>query len=249
VDHPGTILLMPRSRKAASGSPLGVARESMSQTAHGASASDVAADYIRRLIFDGVLRQDEHVRQEDIAEQLGISRSPVREAAIALSHEGWLVTEPHRGAFVHGLDEASVCDHYEVLGFVYGLTARRATERQTPEGLARLIAAQKILRKAESPESVLAANVAYLRQLFLLADSSRLTSLLQSLGRNVVPGNFFELVPGASAAQKRGTAAVTKAVQARDAVSAEAACQKLMRRQGDRVVSLLVSRRLIHESK
>ena len=240
---------MARSRSALTGVSLVIAHGPLSQTAHGASAGEVAADYIRRLIFDGVLGQDEHVRQEDIAEQLGISRSPVREAVIALSHEGWLVTEPHRGAFVHGLDEMSVRDHYEVLGFVYGLTARRATERQSPDGLADLMTAQKALRKAETPDSVRSANAAYLWQLFLLADSSRLSSLQASLGRNIVPGNFFELVPGAASAQKRGTAAVTKAIRLRDASTAETECQKLMRRHGERVISLLTTRRLIHEGK
>ena len=93
------------------------------------SSGDLVAVHIRSMIFDGELRQGDRMRQDDIARRLGVSRIPVREAIIALDREGWLTITPHRGAFVHGLDEDALRDHYELLGLVYGLAARRATER------------------------------------------------------------------------------------------------------------------------
>ena len=80
-----------------------------------------------------------------------------------------------------------------------------------------------------------------------MANSQRLASLSRLL-RNLVPGNFFEAVPGAMANQKRGVAAITKAVRAGDPVLAEQECQTLMRRQGDAVIALLASRRLFRPS-
>ena len=85
------------------------------------SSGDLVAVHIRSLIFNGELRQGDRVRQDEIARRLGVSRIPVREAIIALDREGWLEITPHRGAFVHGLDEDSLRDHYELLGLVYGL--------------------------------------------------------------------------------------------------------------------------------
>src|SRR3954451_3726879 len=96
------------------------------------SSGDLVAIHVRSLIFNGELRQGDRVPQDDIAEELGVSRIPVREAIIALDREGWVTIEPHRGAFVHGLDAAAVNDHYELIGLMWGLAARRVIERGNP---------------------------------------------------------------------------------------------------------------------
>lgn len=207
------------------------------------STSELVAHHIRCLIFDGHLKQDDYIRQEELARQLGVSRSPVREAVIALSHEGWLLNELYRGAFVRGLEPSSVQDHYEVLGFVYGLAARHAVDRQTPEGVARLTAAQGELEAAQTPLAMRQTSDAYLTQLCAMAESPTLSTLARSLEGNVVPGNFFEFVPAASAIHKRGTALITKGVRALQSQDAELACRDLLRRHGDKVVALLNARR------
>ena len=239
---------MARAPRAASVvTTLPTADTTLARKGHRRSSGDLVADHIRRLIFEGVLKQGDHLRQDEIAAELGVSRIPVREAVIALDREGWLMIEPHRGAFVHGLDEDAVHDHYEVFGLLYGLTARRATERGSSESVVDLVAAQRALKQADTPAEFWSANNDYLRQLFAMADSPRLASLSRLL-RNLVPGNFFEAVPVATANQRRGTAAITKAVKAGDASLAESECQTLMRRQGDAVVSLLATRQLFRPS-
>jgi DNA-binding GntR family transcriptional regulator len=239
---------MARAPRAASVvTTLPVADHSLAQRGHRRSSGDLVADHIRRLIFEGELRQGDHLRQDEIASELGVSRIPVREAVIALDREGWLMIEPHRGAFVHGLDQDAVRDHYEVFGLVYGLTARRATERGSAEDVAALTEAQRAIKRAGTADEFFVANNDYLRQLFAMANSPRLASLARLL-RNLVPGNFFEVVPGTMANQRRGTAAITKAVRAGDAELAETECHTLMRRQGDGVVTLLATRKLFRPS-
>jgi DNA-binding GntR family transcriptional regulator len=207
------------------------------------SSGDQVASYIRGLIFEGKLAQGDHIRQDDIAEELGVSRIPVREAIISLDREGWVTIEPHRGAFVHGLDENGVRDHYALLGMLYGLVAQRATERATDEAISRLTEAQRALSLVEDPESVLHANEDFLRQLFGMANSPRLASFSR-LMTGVVPGNFFELVPGVIEPQKRGIASATRAIKARDSERSSHEFVQLLRRQGDRVVLLLRNRHL-----
>ena len=226
---------------------LPMADPGLARQGHRRSSGDLVADHIRRLIFEGALKQGDHLRQDEIATELGVSRIPVREAVIALDREGWLMIEPHRGAFVHGLDEEAVRDHYEVFGLIYGLTARRATERASSEAVAALVAAQRAVKQATSADALWTANNDYLRQLFAMANSPRLASLSRLL-RNLVPGNFFAAVPNAIANQRRGTAAITKAVRAGNGGLAEGECQAMMRRQGDGVVSLLASRQLFRPS-
>src|SRR3954447_26746631 len=107
------------------------------------SSGDHAAMYIRRLIFEGRLRPGERIPQEQIAQALGVSRIPVREALIALEREGWVTIEMHRGAFINALDEQAVRDHYELFGLVYSFAARRARTRGGDGLVDRLGAIQK----------------------------------------------------------------------------------------------------------
>ena len=159
----------------------------------------------------------------------------MREAVIALDREGWLMIEPHRGAFVHGLDEDAVRDHYDVFGLIFGLTAQRATERASDEAIADLAAAHRKLKQADGlrvvPRRQQRVSAAAFRDGQLHRGSRRCPRLL----RNIVPGNFFEAVPGAMAHQKRGMAAITKAVRARDGELAERECRDDDGRQGDAV--------------
>jgi DNA-binding GntR family transcriptional regulator len=239
---------MARAPRAASVvTTLPVVELAPARAGHRRSSGDLAADHIRRLIFEGRLRQGDHLRQDEIAAELGVSRIPVREAVIALDREGWLMIEPHRGAFVHGLDEDAVRDHYEVFGLIYGLTARRATERGSAERVTELMEAQRVVKRAEDADSFFQANNDFLRQLFAMANSQRLASLSRLL-RNIVPGNFFEAVPGAMANQKRGVSAISKAVKAGDGELAERECLTLMRHQGDAVINLLGTRQLFRPS-
>lgn len=205
------------------------------------SSRELVAIHIRSMIFNGRLRHGDRVRQDELAEELGVSRIPVREAIIALAGEGWLTVTPHRGAYVHGLDPDTVRDHYELVGLVYGMAARRATKRATKDGLARLAEAQVALSNAQSPTEVHDTNDAYLRCLNELAKAPRLASVMRGMS-SVVPGNFFELVPGTIEVQKFGTAAVVRAIRKGDGEKAADECIQLLRRQGECVVELLESR-------
>ena len=205
------------------------------------SSGDLVAVHIRSLIFNGELRQGDRMRQDEIAQRLGVSRIPVREAIIALDREGWLTITPHRGAFVHGLDEDALRDHYELLGLVYGLAARRATERATETGSSACATPQQQLAAADSPDTLHDANDVFLRTLLALAHSPRLGSVMRNMS-TVVPGNFFELISGSGPVQQRGTKRIVTAISGRDADAAAEACMGLLRDQGDLVIKLLASR-------
>ncbi|OAA27814.1 transcriptional regulator [Frankia sp. EI5c] len=205
------------------------------------SSGRQVADHIRALIFTGVLRQGDRIRQDMIAEELGVSRIPVREAMITLESEGWIAIEPHRGAFVHGLDRNSVIDHYALMGQLYGLAAEQATARATAADFGALSAAELQLRTAEEPGDVLQANEVFLRQVFAMADSPRLSSFSR-LMTGIIPGNFFAIVPGTIPAQKEGLGAVARAMAAGDGGGAAAEFVRLLRGHGEHVVELLEAR-------
>ncbi|QKG26968.1 GntR family transcriptional regulator [Actinomadura verrucosospora] len=197
--------------------------------------------YLRRLIFDGVLRQGQRVPQDAVARALGVSRIPVREALIALEREGWITIIAHRGAFVNALDASSVHDHYELYGLFYGFAVRRAVERQGAELGERLAPLQKELAAAGDPEALQELSARFHRLIVEAAQSPRLRNMLKQM-TGIVPGNFFELVPGVQAVEKRGTAAIVRAVRKADAQTAEREYVAMLRAQGDLVVELFRGR-------
>ncbi len=209
------------------------------------SSGQQASLYIRRIVFDGVLRPGDRVPQDAIAYHLGLSRVPVREALLVLQREGWVRITPHRGAFISTLDAEVVRDHYELFGHIYSLAAARAARRRTAESLAELVRLEADLQAADDAQKAWRANMTFQRALVDIARSPRIHALLAVLS-DIVPGNFFELVPGALDLEKQGTARVVQAIQRGDADAAASEYASVMARQGELVVALFDSRGLLH---
>jgi DNA-binding GntR family transcriptional regulator len=71
-----------------------------------------AADWIAEHIISGGIKPGEKLTEAGLAERMGVSRSPVREALQALSREGLIILEPRRGAYVSELNAGDVRDLY-----------------------------------------------------------------------------------------------------------------------------------------
>src|SRR5215210_19437 len=90
----------------------------------GEKSSGVAARRIRDAILAGRLEPDQPLREEDLARQLGISRTPIREALLLLQNEGLVETVPNRGATVKSYDAADLDDVYTLRAVLEGYAAR-----------------------------------------------------------------------------------------------------------------------------
>jgi DNA-binding GntR family transcriptional regulator len=209
------------------------------------TSTQQVADYIRRRIFEGKLVIGERVPQDEIAAELGVSRVPVREAVIALDREGWVVIQPHRGAFVVGLDEHSARDHYELLGRVYGYGARRAAERASAEEMNELTGIHHDLQAAPDVHEFTRLNLEFLRRLVHLARSRRVSATIRLMAVSIVPGDLFAEVPEAVKVHKRHLRVIMKGLKARDGEAAEREIITLLREESDLVVALLTARGVI----
>jgi len=202
------------------------------------SSSEEAQRYIQRLIFDGSLHPGERVPQSEVAEVLGISRIPVREALIALERGGSVTIEPHRGAFVRALDEPAVRDHFEVSGIIYGLAVRRAIAVATPKLDQCLLDILALLRSTTEPGRCWEVGVGFHRSVVAAAGSGAIDLALRALS-GLVPDNFFELVPAAILAERTALTEISSAIVQRHADDAAAAYAEMLARRADFVVSLL----------
>lgn len=88
---------------------------------------------IRDDILNGKYRQGDELREATIGEELGVSRTPVREAFRQLELEGLLRMIPNKGTYVTGITQKDVKDIYMIRSLLEGLCARWVTEKITAE--------------------------------------------------------------------------------------------------------------------
>lgn len=96
---------------------------------------EVVCEALRQAITDGVLRPGERLMEIQLAEELGVSRTPVREAIRKLELEGFVVMVPRRGTYVADLSIKDVNEVFEVRSALEVLAAGLAAERITEEEL------------------------------------------------------------------------------------------------------------------
>lgn len=88
---------------------------------------------IREDILSGKYEEHEELKEVAIGEELGVSRTPVREAFRQLELEGLLQIVPNKGAYVTGITAKDVKDIYMIRSSLEGMCARLATENITEE--------------------------------------------------------------------------------------------------------------------
>lgn len=99
---------------------------------------DLAATELRRLILSGELSPGSRLVEDRLAERLGVSRNPIREALRVLATEGFVEVLPRRGACVAQLSPADAEDLFEVRMALEPVGARLAARRSTTEGVGEL---------------------------------------------------------------------------------------------------------------
>ncbi|MGF1470433.1 MAG: GntR family transcriptional regulator [Rubrobacteraceae bacterium] len=84
---------------------------------------------LRRLILEGEYGPEERLVEEQLAERLGVSRTPIRQALTMLEAEGLVEISPNRGATVCSFGIEDVWDIYDLRAVLEGHAARRAADR------------------------------------------------------------------------------------------------------------------------
>lgn len=102
------------------------------------SLSSKVFQKLRDNILTGKYAEQEELRENTIGKELGVSRTPVREALRQLELEGLVTIIPNKGAYVSGITGEDVKDIYRMRSLLEGLCARWAAERITEEQLDRL---------------------------------------------------------------------------------------------------------------
>lgn len=181
----------------------------------------------RRLLAEirhGTLAQGARLRETDLADRLGISRTPVREAIRQLEADGLVVHLPRLGAAIRSLDYAEVIELYEMRAVLEGTAARLAARAASEIELAELVALNADLAAAPVGLPSQDLNRQFHRTLneaarnrFLLKSISALQKTLLILG----PTTLADPARAADAVAEH--ALVLAALQRRDGAAAETA--------------------------
>lgn len=160
--------------------------------------SEDVARFVRSRIFDGTYAAGKYVRLDQLAAELGISVTPVREALFALRGEGLVAQQPHRGFVVLPVTGRDLADVANVQAHVGGELAARAAANITDEQLRELKEIQAELEQAyagNDGERTVRLNHEFHRAINVAADSPKLAQLMSQITR-YAPESVFPAIEG-----------------------------------------------------
>lgn len=148
------------------------------------NASVAATELIRAAILDGRLEPGQRLKEEELARELGISRTPVREALLFLQAEGLVESVPNRGATVRSYEPEEIEDMYQLRALLEGHAAHRAATRISEDDIRRLHESNARfakLRAADDVVDLIKENLVFHNIILEAAGSERLSSMVRKV--------------------------------------------------------------------
>jgi DNA-binding GntR family transcriptional regulator len=100
--------------------------------------ADAAVELLRKAIIEGVLEPGQRLKEEELAGEMGTSRTPIRRALAVLEAEGLIEAVPHHGARVRVLDPRELDEMYQIRALLESYAAGLACDNATPADIERL---------------------------------------------------------------------------------------------------------------
>ena len=138
---------------------------------------------LRKLILTNQIQAGERIKQDEIAQLLGVSRTPVREAIRQLETEGLITTLPYKGAVVASVNKEELEDIYQIRIALEAQATKLACENMTEkdiQALEQIVAKMNLDSSEERAEKALEINRSFYKYLFALSGHSQLFELTMS---------------------------------------------------------------------
>ncbi|MDD3218621.1 MAG: GntR family transcriptional regulator [Lachnospiraceae bacterium] len=144
---------------------------------------------IRSDILSGRYAQGEELKEATLGEEIGVSRTPVREALRQLELEGLVEIVPNKGAHVTGISHEDVRDIYQMRSYLEGLAARWAAERISDEDINEMeeviLLAEFSLKKASKQDQMVRFDNEFHQIMYRAAGSRMMEHVLRDFHRYV----------------------------------------------------------------
>ena len=187
--------------------------------------ADDVARFVRRRIFNGTYPAGEYIRLDQLAAELGISVTPVREALFELRGEGLLDQLPRRGFVVLPFTDRDITDVSNLQAYVGGELAARAARNITDEQLQVLSAVHDQLTDAydaDDGDRAVRLNHEFHRAINMAADSPKLAQLMSQITR-YAPESVVPTIEGWPEKSVSDHGCILDALRAHDGDAARAA--------------------------
>lgn len=178
---------------------------------------------LRDEILSGFLRPNEMLVEEELAERLDVSRTPIRESLQRLARDGLIISHRRRWmVYEHSFEE--IRQIYEIRAALEGCAARLAAERATPEQIDALSTLARTRIDDDSPDEVMVQrNERFHEAITSAAGNPRLAELIRRnlvyyFNRRLAPHYHGDALQDSQAQH----VALVEAIEARDGVRAEA---------------------------
>ena len=149
---------------------------------------DVVFNTLRQAILKGELKPGERLMEIALAERLGVSRTPIREAMRKLELEGLVVMIPRRGAQVANITEKDLNDVLEVRIVLENMAIEKACKLMTQEQMDKLWEAAKEFERTMADGNLVRlaeADVAFHEIIYQASDNCRLIQVLNNLREQI----------------------------------------------------------------
>ena len=145
---------------------------------------EVVCETLRDAVRRGVLKPGERLMEIQLAEELGVSRTPVREAIRKLEMEGYVIMMPRRGTYIADLSIRDINEVFEIRtsleSLASGLAAERITEDEL-EKLQRLLVQIGTHIKSGDMESIVRTDTEFHDLLYQASRNTRLVGIISNL--------------------------------------------------------------------
>jgi len=191
---------------------------------------ELVLEAIRDAIINGTLKPRERLMEIQMAEELGVSRTPIREALRKLELEGFIVMIPRKGAFVADMTFKDIADIFEIRAALEGLAAGLAAERITDEELEKM--ERHLVEKADTiargdMERLVEVDTEFHESIYKASRNDRLQGIINNLREQIQRFRATSLAyPGRMKQSLDEHRAIVEAIHARDAALARQVTQE-----------------------
>jgi len=158
--------------------------------------SETLREQIEEMIAVGRLAPGQHLDETALAEEFGVSRTPIREALIQLASMGIIVMRPRRGAIVAEIGPQQLIEMFEVMAEFEAMCGRLAARRMSGAEHALLMASHlacKQARDASDPDAYFYKNEAFHEQIYAGSHNTFLAEQARALHRRLRPYRRLQL--------------------------------------------------------
>jgi DNA-binding GntR family transcriptional regulator len=185
---------------------------------------------LREAIREGHFRPGERILEEEIAQTLGVSRTPVREALRRLEARGLVETAPGRGMLVVELTGQRVTELYAVREVLEGTAARFAAQHAAPSEIEVLWRLNEELRHVDDQQRAARINRTFHQAIYEAAHNRYLMQPVNEMhdAMALLPGTTYS-AKGRLESSREEHVAILNAIAGRDPAAAEEAARRHIR--------------------